>query len=343
MEKFSYFYKIYANGVMFLDRTGTITSPVRMKSLFPIPTFRIFTKSYEELCNERATELLRKAEEMGLPMYVFWSGGIDSTLVLVSLLKNATPSQKDNITVVMTDASVAENPRFYEEHVRGKLKRESGVLAPYLLFGGNYFIVNGEHNDQVFGSDMVARFIKMFGAKLVHTPYKRDNLVKLWDPLTQNPAMTSHILDIFERLRDAAPIEIRTHHDFFWWVNFTLKWQLVHTFVLTYMGPRGIANMSSEYMKEHYSPFYATDEFQLWSMNNLDKRIKDTWASYKWVCKDIIYEYTKDAYYRDNKKKHGSRFFMLLNQTPYTLIDENLQFSRSRDLAPYHNPVNDFL
>ena len=38
-------------------------------------------------------------------------------------------------------------------------------------------------------------------------------------------------------------------------------------------------------------------------MNNPDKKMKDTWNTYKWVCKDIIYEYDKNVEYRDTKNK----------------------------------------
>ena len=343
MRKFEYFYRIYSNGVMFLDRTGTIQSPMRTKSLFPIPQMRSMPQSYEELCNERARELLERAERLDVDMYVFWSGGIDSTCVLVSLLKNATSEQKKRIVVVMSEYSVQENPNFYRDHVHGKLRTEPGVMAPYLLFGGNHLIVNGEHNDQLFGSDMVARLIGKYGESAIQKPYARETIQALYADITKDAAMADFYMNIFERLKGAAPISISTNHDFLWWINFCLKWQLVHFFVWSYAGPRAVGHINDAYLKERYAPFYSTEQFQLWSMNNLDKRIKDTWKSYKWVCKDVIYEYTKDADYRDNKTKFGSRFHLLINQFPYQTIDEHYGFHRSPLLAPYHEPKNDFL
>src|SRR3954462_7436394 len=108
-----------------IDRTGTITTPIRNVPLFPIPEFRTFTKSYEEVCDGRAREILQNADTPGIRIYVLYSGGIDSTCLLISLLKQATPEQKKNIVVLMSHESIAENPRFYEEHIRGKLKVES--------------------------------------------------------------------------------------------------------------------------------------------------------------------------------------------------------------------------
>lgn len=343
MHKFSYFYRIYSNGVMFLDRTGTIVSPIRTKSVFPMPKMQTTSKHFEETCHERAREILTKADMLGTPLYAFWSGGIDSTCMLVSLLKSATPEQKKNIVVVMSDNSIHENPNFFENHIRGKLRTEPGYMAPYLLLGTRNLVVNGEHNDQLFGSDMVAKLIDRYGGRIVHQPYNRSALFGLFDTMTKDPDMTNFYLDIFERLKGAAPMTLTTNHDILWWINFCLKWQLVHLFVWIFASDRNVVNMNRDMLSTYYMPFYATDDFQLWSMNNLDKRIKDTWKSYKWVCKDIIYDYTKDAEYRDHKTKFGSRYFLLLNQIPFKKISSSFNFSRNPMLREYHEQKNDFL
>ena len=78
-------------------------------------------------------------------------------------------------------------------------------------------------------------------------------------------------------------------------------------------------------------------------MSNLDKRIKDTWKTYKWVCKDIIYDYTKDADYRDNKTKRASLAPLLQQQNSYHFIDESMRFWSELDPQEYYNPDNDFI
>ncbi|KKW25006.1 MAG: hypothetical protein UY70_C0008G0038 [Candidatus Kaiserbacteria bacterium GW2011_GWB1_52_6] len=346
IRTFSYFFKMYGTGVLFVDRTETIRTPVRVKSLFPMPAFRPIKKTYGEICDERAKELLTRAEKMGVTIYVFWSGGIDSTCVLVSLFKNATPEQKKNIVVILSEESITEYPDFYRDHIHGKIRVEPGIMAPYFLFGGNHLIVNGESNDQLFGSDMCGKFINMYGESVIQATYNRDTFFSTWNALTGDGAITNFYIDMFEKLAAVAPIPLITNHDRLWWINFCLKWQLVHMFILSYAGPRNIKKITPEYFGTHYAPFFATEEFQLWSMNNLDKRIKGTWKSYKWIVKDFIYEYTKDAEYRDNKIKHASRYFLLLYQRPYTQITEDMGaegFKRDHSLAAYHDPVNDFI
>jgi len=148
--------------------------------------------------------------------------------------------------------------------------------------------------------------------------------------------------ELFDRLNKTAPIEIRSNFDFMWWYNFATKWQACFCYMLFYTLPSNIGNITKEYLDTRFISFYNTDEFQLWSMNNLDKRIKDTWKSYKWVAKEIIYDFTKDADYRDHKTKKGSLLPLLGYNTPQRFIDENMRFHTDFPLESYLEPENDF-
>jgi hypothetical protein len=327
-----------------IDRTGRITIPIRSVSLFPIPEFRVFTNSYEEVCDQRARGLLEQADRLGVRIYVLYSGGIDSTCLLVSLLKHATPLQRKNIVVLLSHESISENPRFYEDHIRGKLRVESSLMFVNLL-GGNDILLSAELNDQVLGSDVVAQLIVRFGASAIHRPYDRGQMVALFGTaLNGDTRAAGFCVDLFERLRDAAPVPIHTNFDFLWWVNFTTKWQACLAYVLLFTPPRNARAVTREYLDTRFISFYNTDEFQLWSMNNLDKRIKGSWASYKWIAKQLIYDYTGDAEYRDHKTKVRSRPVILRQQPIHNrFLDEDMRFSN--DLAPetYLQPSNDFV
>lgn len=342
ISRFSSYFKIYNLGVVPIDRTGTIAFPVKTKSLFPMPAFRAMSESFESLCNERAVELLEKAERRDVLLYAFWSGGIDSTLVLTSLLKNATAAQKKRIVVLMSEESITENPNFYRDFIHGKLERESSTMFSYLL-GTKHLFVNGEHNDQLFGSDIVAVVIERFGAHVIHQPYDRQLFLTFIAERVGDPEAAAFYVGLFERLKAAAPVDIRSNYDMFWWINFALKWQTVYTRMLSYTAERNVPNMTKAYLSENYAPFYNTEKFQLWSMNNMDKKIKDEWRTYKWLCKDIIYDFAKDAEYRDNKIKRGSLYHLILQQIPFNFIDENMEFHRELPIEEYYTPKNDFI
>ena len=203
--------------------------------------------------------------------------------------------------------------------------------------------VGGEHNDQLFGSDMMGKLIARFGDSVIHQPYSRDTFFTFFNEKLDDEASTNFYLDMFERLKDAAPVNIATSQDYLWWINFSLKWQSVFMRMLTCVSSRNISRINADYIATHYNHFYGTEDFQLWSMNNLDKKIKDTWKTYKWICKDIIYDYTKDADYRDNKIKVGSLSSVMQHQNYFNFIDESMKFWTELDPKEYYNPSNNFV
>ena len=53
-------------------------------------------------------------------------------------------------------------------------------------------------------------------------------------------------------------------------------------------------------------PFYGSPDIQRWSIANHDLKHKGSWKTYKWPSKEFIYNYNKDATYRDHKVKEKS-------------------------------------
>jgi hypothetical protein len=114
-----------------LDSTFTFkgyrTEPLavdRSQKLFFVENQEIFTpigeittpKTVAEIFESRSLDLKNKIGSRDI--YVLWSGGIDSTAVLVSLLIHFPHSQ---IKVIMSLESVAEYPEFYTQHILNKL------------------------------------------------------------------------------------------------------------------------------------------------------------------------------------------------------------------------------
>ena len=342
MALFAPFLKLYGLWVLPVDRAGVMRTPVRTLSEFAIPAFRSYTRDYEELCNERASQVLRDCERLGTTMYVLYSGGIDSTCLLVSLLKNASPEQKKRIVVLLSHESIAENPRFYDEHIRGRLRVDSSITFPERI-GGNDILLSAEHNDLVMGNASIGSIITQYGPAAVHKPYARELLVDFFTRTLGDGGAAEFYFEFFDRLCKSAPVEIRTNFDFMWWFNFATKWQACFCYILFYTLPENASRINKDYLDSRFISFYNTEEFQLWSMNNLDKRIKDTWKSYKWVMKDIIYDYTKDADYRDNKTKVRS-LPIVMKQHPihFSFLDENFGFKNALKPQEFLDPENDY-
>jgi hypothetical protein len=344
MKKFLKLYAFYGNAnSTWMDRTGTIRIPIRMKNISPLPAMRPMKKTLEEICNDRARELLSSAESLSVDIHVMWSGGIDSTLVLVSLLKNATAEQKKHIVVLLTRESIMENPNFYSKYVRGQLQVVSANALPYLI-GTKRMLVGGEGNDQLFGPGLFyKKLIEHSSMAALHQSYNRNLFFNFYRKISDDEALVNFYLDLVEGLRDKAPIPVTTNADFVWWEKFVIKWQSVKVRQLIASSPRNRELVTKEWMDTLFPQFFMTDEFQLWSMQNTDKRIKDSWKTHKWPCKDIIFDFTKDADYHDNKTKWGSLAHVFVQMHTYSFVDEHGKLYDSLDPEEYYEPKNDFL
>lgn len=341
MAALSAYLKVYSI-VSPVDSTDTIRTPVRMQNAFPLPKLTPMKKTYEELCDARAREILDRAARLDAPIYVSYSGGIDSTLVTVSLLKAATATERKRIVLLLTEESITENPNFYYDHIRGKLDVLAGMKLP-LLLGNKAIFTSGELNDQLFGSDVIATFITQRGARAIQGLYSAEDMSSFFDTIIRDLPTSRLIVATLEKTFASSPVPIRTNFEALWWYNFDLKWQSVFFRSLLAVHPSRAQFLTKAYVDTHYMPFFCTDEFRLWSMHNPDKKIKDTWETYKWPAKDVIYDYNKDKQYRDHKLKKGSLWLLLRQQELYNFLDENYAFHTALDLKDFHVPHNDFL
>lgn len=341
IQNFQHFSKMYGPDVLFFDRTETIKGPIKMKNFFPLPKFRKFDKSYEDVTNDRAKEILKKMGELNCRVYLMYSGGIDSTLVLVSFLKNATKEQLNNITVLLSEDSIRENPVFYRNYVSKYFRMEPSGNLQYIL-GTKNILVSGELNDQVFGADIIGLFISKYGIEEVKKEYSREKILEFYNWKTGENMNNELFVSLIEKSIKNSPIKIVTNYDFFWWINFTTKWQCVYFRALAFASVKQRDNINEEYLSNYYLPFYGTEEFQLWSMNNLDKRIKEDWKSYKWPAKEVIFGFNKDEDYYKNKAKVASLPKASSEMSGINFIDEKVKFLNEVNLVDVYDKENDF-
>jgi hypothetical protein len=272
-----------------IDRTLSFNIGPNATPLTKLPT-GVEKRSLEEICNEAARDLISLNDNLS----VYWSGGIDSTLVLISLLKNNIDINK--LTVVLSSFSIAEYPDFYNEFIRDKLKVRKVGASIFSHMNPEEIIVTGEHGDQIFGSDNIFLYEDLNRFKDVYTDSWEDGIILRTG--------VKKSVEYIEPLIRNAPFKIKNAFDLYWWYNITCKWQHVQL------------RMSSHYTKEqmplyfkNVKHFYNTDAFQRWSLNEDNHRnlkCRDTITSYKFEAKRIIREFTKDTAYEQNKLKLGS-------------------------------------
>lgn len=341
MQKFARIFDALNQIAMISDRTGAIKTPIHTEDLDPIPALESMKYTYEELCDMRAKEILEMSQKRNIKLYVFYSGGIDSTLILVSLLKNCTQQQKERIVVCMSEESILENPNFYRDYIIGKLKVESSHNFKYLL-GTDNLLVTGYHNDQLFGMVSTKEFMDIFGDKVIHEKYNKDLISRYYNMKLNDLDLSKQFTDILEKTYLACPVKLETNFDYFWWLTFALRWDGIYHRILLFTSKKNLHKITREYLKENYISFYGTKNFQLWSMYNLDKKIKEDWASYKYICKEIIYDFNKDEDYFKNKLKSTSFNKVTKSNSSLNYIVTPFEMVEDINFEDYYNPDNDF-
>ena len=108
-EAFSSYFQLFSKNISAIDRTGSVSIPLKTEVLdfLKLPEFRKYDKSFDEICDDKARELLNRMGNKKLA--VMYSGGVDSTLILCSLLKMATKQELKRVVVLLSNESIGES------------------------------------------------------------------------------------------------------------------------------------------------------------------------------------------------------------------------------------------
>jgi hypothetical protein len=247
------------------DTTNHVPHHFNIKTKNPYE-FSVEHRSFGEVCLQTAQEI---SDSTDRPIAVFWSGGIDSTAVLVALAQTVDVKR---INVVCNQGSIDEFPSFYHE----KIKPNFAVLSPSWLHQHyqEYFSVSGDGGDTVW-----AVIDDSFWAKDQH------RLHKSWQDCIDTAIMPD--IDFVEEFCSWSGVPIETWLDLRAWFYLSCKWQS------KCMRPYWIRQDLTD---SDIVAFYDWDNsFRCWTMNNLDRMIGDTWQQYKMPAKEFIYDYHHDA------------------------------------------------
>ena len=148
------FYKDYAKfrpgGIGAYRRFGKSTFPFN-NEIVDILNCRmpVFTNGYnfsfEEITDIRVKQIWEARNNKKL--LLCWSGGIDSTVMLVSILKNINPVDYKEIEVACTRISVYENPNFFYKYIKPNFSiRDSTSFKITQEYLDTYYMVVLTHN-----------------------------------------------------------------------------------------------------------------------------------------------------------------------------------------------------
>lgn len=339
---------VYTSNASLIDRTGHVQMPYRFATYpgFELPEYDpTFSMTYEECCQRRAQEFIDLSRKLNVPICVLYSGGIDSTLILVSFLKQLPqPELRERVVVALNLDSISENARFYYDYIRPNFKITSSENMGTML-DGSCIMLGGEFNDQLFGSDAVGfTYRQSDTSDQLHKPYSREFITGFFIQRGVRPEFAHAWYTVIEdQVRAKAKCEVSTNFHFLWWINFAYKWQAVFFRILATLHPSVRATLTENVVKTYYHHFFCPEYFQQWSMNNHHLKLLTDWASYKVEAKRLIYEFNKDEEYL-NKAKIGSLYRLFVQMPAADAITNKFEFLTydKLDSFEFYVPNNSF-
>lgn len=277
--------------------------------LFPenrIPAFNgAFNMNYTDISDVRAKEIEDYQNRTNLPIYVYWSGGIDSTLVVSAIVKNF--KNLSQVTVILNNASYLENPMFFKNIIlKNNIKFMNTIDVPNDLWM-TAIVINGDPADQININSHIVTLDRMFPGSTRKNVYTdSDHLIKYLNSYT-TPESAQWLYDIVSTSMKQAPVPINTYEDFFWWLNFNFFWQ--GQVLKGYLNNTKLATQESfNLYGRNFICWFNTELYQQWSLHNNSNGVKfsNGVISYKSTSKQYILDVDKNDYYYYYKTKTGS-------------------------------------
>jgi hypothetical protein len=291
-------YRHLRTSFSFIDRTGAVPSVVNtyLPEDQKIPLGPPKHMDFLDNCLSRAQEFL----DTGKQINVLWSGGLDSTVMLFSLLRQA--QHRDQVNVMCTFESILESGSMFDSFVKNagvRIKFDQTKLEYHLPYSYDHedttqLYVTGECGDQLFSPPFFC------------VPANANRL----DPWQQ--WATQDFLNIVEPSIKFSERPIETVRDLSWWTMFNHTWTTVLYDELVGL-PAQVA--------QRIHPFYGTSEFQRWAIHT--PTYYQHIDQYRWAEKQALAQLIDYPYYQQHKRKNLSATWF--EHPSWYMLDKNFK------------------
>ena len=262
-----------------IDRSNSTKYPFKLHIRMPWLEPNKLNKNLdlETVCNIRVKQIIN---QYPAPYNLFWSGGIDSTLLVVSFMKLV---DHKNLIIHLTSSSIKENEYFFKKIIKPNLKitYNNNTISN---IGSN---ITGECGDTIWAALDHGFFLNEPIKNYIYKPWQE------WFKIKNNNEI---FLNFAEKFMKKAGRPIITLFDARWWFYLLCKSQSKATLL-----------QMTTFHNSITIPFYESTDIETWAWHNLENMIKgNDWQTYKWPAKEIIYKVDKNKDYLKYKTKEYS-------------------------------------
>lgn len=282
------------------------------------------TKSFGEVAEEHAVAM----KSWDAPIYLMYSGGIDSSSALIALLRTWSSQDLQRVHILASQHSATEFPELWNvitDKFKDRILPSFRHIEYYCEKG---YVVTGEHGDQLFESDVIRVIDSLHNDAGIFKPWQ-DIMPSVYEKMFGPTIDANEFIARYEPTLAACPFPLKTSFDWIWWFNFTNKWQHVKYRLLAH---KPWKDPKRNFPKIRH--FYDTPAWQRWSFDNHDKKIGNTFMSYKLAAKDYIVGATGFSSYI-NKPKVGSLYQIWYNSEFYEAIDTDYNYMTREQAVEY--------
>ncbi len=304
------------------DRSGHIRHFLPIHNyLRPLPKYdelykyRDANKTFETIVHWRAKDLLNKKK----PINILWSGGIDSTCIIMAFIANTEIHERKNIKVIGTYDSIVESGPIFDRyiknsglqcHINPRVNRPH-LFSKILHIEPHEIFVDGHTADQLYGKQ------QFFAPQ-----WRPDLLDKDWLDVLRiihEPKEAQKIFNFLRPAVEATDIPTDSYREFLWWykMNFAMHQQSYASITLL------------SYKQAESYRFFDWDPFVQWAMVHGPGIIEQ--QPDKMPQRMFLYKITGNSEYSFLKKRYrstGSNFYsrwMLSDSTHHEVFVSNIK------------------
>lgn len=268
----------------------------------------LFALSFADVCDSKALEVKQRIVS-GERFALMYSGGIDSTVILASLLKHLSAEELHSVAIVCNQSSIDEYPLMWERYIQDKLRVLDANTVHYddLIYQG-YAPITGDNGDCLFGTFAAIDFYNKYFDGTAPDDHYSVHKDKLIDFFGSTPSALPNFGELLylkmERCAQTAQVPIHSVHDLFWWLIFDPKYvNCAMRGAIFFQHSLGI-----DQVMQRMENWFNDVRYQQWSManNNNGQKIAGNGQSYKLAARQYIFDFTGDREYFLHKKKIAS-------------------------------------
>lgn len=252
---------------------------------------------YFSVMHEIADSVFKTAN--GRTVNLFYSGGIDSTSVLVALTRHPNFSnflEQGKFKISLTSQSINEYPRMFYEEILPRIPIQPLDYNQSML--SNDLIVTGDLGDFIIGNsdasyypnlDLMDSYHEIFKAMVTKERYK------VYQPYH----------DMCNTCLGHAPFEIESCNQYLWWVNqcFVYQIDLVRPYIWSSTEDFSEIGTNNKVFRFFYDKKMTTFSYEYMSTNPQYSKADEL----RKLPKDFILNYTRDADYINKPKVYSQR------------------------------------